>query len=136
MIRPCFLVVDREYSQSISTRKLVIETAKFNVITAYSPNEALELLKRFPSMDGAVVDSDMPEMDCSEFIREVKKLAPEMPVIGVSSPSMGACEDADYQLESFDPRRLLELLEGLRPKAAEAVEKRNEELNLKERKEA
>lgn len=27
MVRPCFLVIDREYSGSISTRKLVIETA-------------------------------------------------------------------------------------------------------------
>jgi hypothetical protein len=34
MDRPCFLVVDREYPGSISTRKLVIETGKFNVITA------------------------------------------------------------------------------------------------------
>jgi hypothetical protein len=34
MDRPCFLVVDQEYPGSISTRKLVIETGKFNVITA------------------------------------------------------------------------------------------------------
>jgi hypothetical protein len=39
MIRPCFLVVDQEHSGSISTRKLVIETAKFNVLTAYSGAE-------------------------------------------------------------------------------------------------
>lgn len=132
MIRPCFLVVDREYSQSISTRKLVIETAKFNVMTAYSSDEALELIEKFPGMDGVVVDSDMQDMRCPEFIRKVKELAPKMPVIGVSSPLMGACEEADYQLESFDPRRLLELLEGLRPKAAAAVERRNEELSLSE----
>lgn len=36
MIRPCFLVIDREFPGSISTRKLVLETAKFNVLTAYS----------------------------------------------------------------------------------------------------
>ena len=28
MIRPCFLVVDNEYPGSISTRKLVLESAK------------------------------------------------------------------------------------------------------------
>ena len=48
MVRPCFLVIDREYASSISTRKLVIETAKLNVITAYSGAEAIETLKRFP----------------------------------------------------------------------------------------
>ena len=42
MIRPCYLVVDREFSANISTRKLIIETAKFNVITAYSGVEALD----------------------------------------------------------------------------------------------
>jgi DNA-binding NtrC family response regulator len=132
MIRPCFLVVDREYSQSISTRKLVIETAKFNVITAYSSGEALELIQRFPGMDGVVVDSDVPDMGCPEFVRKLKDLAPAMPVIGVSSPLVGPCEEADYQLESFDPRRLLELLENLRPKESAEVEQRNEELALEQ----
>jgi hypothetical protein len=40
MYRPCFLVVDHEYPASVSSRKLVLETAKFNVITAYSNLEA------------------------------------------------------------------------------------------------
>ncbi len=34
MVRPCFLAVDREYALSLSARKLIIETAKLNVITA------------------------------------------------------------------------------------------------------
>ena len=41
-VRPCFIVVDPEHSDSISTRKLVIESAKLNVITAYSAAEALD----------------------------------------------------------------------------------------------
>ena len=42
MLRPCYLVIDRETSNGISTRRLVIETeAKFNVITAYSSHEAI-----------------------------------------------------------------------------------------------
>jgi hypothetical protein len=48
MIRPCFLVIDQEHSNSISTRKLVIETARFNVLTAYSGAEAIQTLKNFP----------------------------------------------------------------------------------------
>ncbi len=49
MVRPCFLVIDREFPGSISTRKLVIETAKFNVVTAYTAQtEAVRGLKRTP----------------------------------------------------------------------------------------
>jgi DNA-binding NtrC family response regulator len=131
--RPCFLVVDREYSGSISTRKLVIETAKFNVLTAYSAHEAIEILRRFPSVDGIVVDSDTQEMSCREFIQAVNRLAPDAPVIGVSTPLFGMCEGADYHLESFDPAKLLELLEKLRPEAAAAIEKRDEQLKANER---
>ena len=50
VIRPCFLVIDHEFPDSISTRKLVLETAKYNVITAYSGNEAVETLKLFPNV--------------------------------------------------------------------------------------
>ena len=39
--------MDAEFPGSISSRKLVIETAKFNVITAYSGTEAIETLERF-----------------------------------------------------------------------------------------
>jgi DNA-binding response OmpR family regulator len=133
MTRPCFLVVDREYSGSISTRKLVIETAKFNVLTAYSLDEALETIRRFPAVDGIVMDAAMPGMSCPEFIAALREIAPTMPVIGVSVPGTGACEGADYQLESFDPKRLLALLQTLRPQEAAAVEKRNELLAEKER---
>jgi response regulator RpfG family c-di-GMP phosphodiesterase len=112
--RPCFLVVDREYSSSISTRKPVIETAKFNVLTAYSAHEAVEILQRFP--DGIVVDSDTHEMPCAEFMRAVKKVAPTVPVIDVCTPLVGICPGADYHLETYDPAKLLELLESLRRK--------------------
>lgn len=133
LIRPCFLVVDREYSGSISTRKLVIETAKFNVLTAYSAEEALDILRRFPSVDGVVMDSDLPGTNCKEFLKVLREFAPNVPVVGVSTPYSGPCEGADYQLESFDPKRLLGLLEKLRPEAAAAVEKRNEALKAKEK---
>ena len=48
MIRPCFLVIDKQYPGSISARKLVIETAMLNVITAYSAEEAVATLPASP----------------------------------------------------------------------------------------
>lgn len=133
MTRPCFLVVDREHSQSISTRKLVIETAKFNVLTAYTASEALETIKRFPAVDGVVIDAEMAEMTGPEFIAELRKFSPKMTVIGVGGPVVHECQGADYKLESFDPRRLLALLEQLRPQDTAKVEERNRELEKKER---
>lgn len=132
MIRPCFLVIDHEYSGSISTRKLVIETAKFNVLSAYSADEAIEIVRRFPAIDGAVVDSDIPGMPCTELIKALKAIVPTLRVISVSPPAPGDCAGADYELGSFDPKELLELLYKLVPRAAVAVELRNEVLRVEE----
>jgi response regulator RpfG family c-di-GMP phosphodiesterase len=128
MLRPCYLVIDRETSSGISTRKLIIETAKFNVITAYSSKEAIETLRKYPSLDGVVLDAGMEDMPTEELIAALKQLQPKITVILVCTPRFTPCQDADYTLESFDPRRLLALLEKLQPEAIAAIEKRNEDL--------
>ena len=132
MTRPCFLVIDPEHSGSISTRKLVIETAKFNVLTTYSAAEAIETVRRFPAIDGVVVDAAIADMHCADLVSALKVIVPGVVVIGVSAPLEGECQSADHHLESFDPKKLLELLHKLRPEAAAAVEKQNEELQMKE----
>jgi DNA-binding NtrC family response regulator len=131
MIRPCFLVVDREYSGSISTRKLVIETAKFNVLTAYSAKEAVEILTRFPAVNGIVLDAGIGGMDCCVLIDKMKEIAPKAVVILISLPGDRNCDLADYQLESFDPTRLLELLQKLEPEETATIDKRD--ISLKKR---
>jgi DNA-binding NtrC family response regulator len=128
MIRPCYLVVDRETSNGISTRKLIIETAKFNVITAYSSQEALETLKKYPALDGVVTDSGMADMPCEALVTAIKAQNPKMIVIVVSTPRGGSCDHADHNLESFNPRLLLDLLQKLQPEAAATIERRNEDL--------
>jgi len=128
MIRPCYLVIDRETSSGISTRKLIIETAKFNVVTAYSSKEAIETLKKYPSLDGVVLDAGMEDMPAEELMASLKQLQPKITVILVCTPRSAPCQGADHTLESFDPRRLLALLEKLQPEASAAIEKRNEEL--------
>lgn len=126
--RPCFLVIDQEFAGSISTRKLVIETAKFNVITAYSNHEALELLQRFPAMDGAVVDLAVRDLPCEELVRGLKSMRPEMPVIAISAPGLSECSEADFNLQSFAPEPLLELLKKLQQQKAEQIEQHEEML--------
>jgi DNA-binding NtrC family response regulator len=128
MIRPCFLVVDRETSSSISTRKLIIETAKFNVISAYSSKEAIETLMKFPALDGVVTDSGMTDMPCSDLVAALKAIHPGIPVIIISTPRGSQCPQADHILESFNPKALLALLQSRHPEATAEIEQRNEDL--------
>ncbi|MDQ2833497.1 MAG: response regulator [Acidobacteriota bacterium] len=129
MIRPCFIVGDREFPGSISTRKLVIETAKFNVITAYSGHEAVETLARFPAANGVVLDSGLEDVDCAEIVRKIKQLQPSIPVILIAAPGFGGCPQADFILESFDPGKLLETLRSLKPEDAAAIDRHDEQLS-------
>ena len=131
MNRPCFLVIDREFPGSISTRKLVIETAKFNVLTAYSGKEALEIFNRFQNVNGVVLDGGLEDVSASEVAREIKQVQPKMPIIVIATPGFTGCPEADFQLESFDPAKLLEILRNLKPEASAAIERRNEDLSRK-----
>ena len=72
VIRPCFLVIDKQFPASISTRKLVIETAMLNVLTAYSAEEAVAMLTRFPKVDGVVMDTEVRGMPCVELIEKLR----------------------------------------------------------------
>lgn len=129
MNRPCFLVIDREFPGSISTRKLVLETAKFNVITAYSGREALDLFQRFPALDGVVMDGELDDMPSDDVVKGIKSLHSECPVIAICPPGFSACPSADFQVESFHPASLLELLRSLKPKESEQIEKHEERIN-------
>jgi len=128
MIRPCFLVIDREYSGSISTRKLVIETAKFNVITSYSGAEAIDTLRTFPNLHGVVLDAGIRDMTCCDLVAQIKQNDAKLPVVVISAPGTHECPQADHLLESFEPAKLLVLLQSLVPAETAAIEKRNEEL--------
>jgi DNA-binding NtrC family response regulator len=133
MVRPCFLVIDREFPGSISSRKLVIETAKFNVITAYSAYEAVETLQQFPAIDGAVIDEDIHGVPCNKLIKELRQIKPGLRVIVISGPDGAVCPEADFHVESLDPRKLLETLQRLNPEDVEAIEQHEERLYKRER---
>jgi hypothetical protein len=129
MIRPCFLVVEREYPGSISSRKLVIETAKLNVITAYSGAEAIETLELFPAVHGVVLDAGVIDVPCEALVRALKMLKPSIPVVVVGAPVSGWCSGADHYIDFFDPALLLGLLRKLEPERSAAIETREEDLS-------
>lgn len=119
-MRPCFLVVDNEYPGSISTRKLVLESAKLNVITAYSPEEAIQTLERFPHVDGIVVDTRLHGRSCVDFVELLRSHHINLPIVTVSPGGHDPCGKEHYHVSNFDPEQLLETLRKIRPLVAEA----------------
>ena len=92
-------------------RKLVVETAKFNVLTAHSAEEGRELLKLFPQVDALVIVADMK--DCEETVRAAKSSTPPKPVIVLSANRNYRCDHAEHHISSHEPEELVNLLRSL-----------------------
>lgn len=125
LLRPCFLVVDREFAGSISTRKLVLETAKFNVMTAYSYEEALATLETFPRLQCVVVTADRGR-EAEGFLQAVHARYPE--IKRILTGELPDTDVADMHVESFAPDKLLSAARILFPGPAAELERK--ELDL------
>lgn len=115
-MRPCFLILDYEFPGSISSRKLVIESAKLNVITAYSADEAIETLRRFPAVTGVVLNTQLQEKKtCRQLIDGLRAVHPDVPIITVSASGYDRCGGEQFHVSSFDPKQLLDVLLAVCP---------------------
>ena len=111
-MRPALLVLEPEPEQAVSIRKLVLETGKFNVLTAHSTQEALEIFHAFPNVSAAVVVADHA-VDCEGIVQTIKAAKRDLPVVYLS-PRVGAvCRPADYTLSSHEPEQLLNTMRSL-----------------------
>jgi hypothetical protein len=111
MPRPTLLVAEPEPSQALSVRKLVLETAKFNVLTAHSTREALDLFHLFPNISAAVLVGDSI-IDCDAIAGQIKGTteARKVSIVFLSPRIGGICRKADHILESGEPEKLLETI--------------------------
>jgi CheY-like chemotaxis protein len=125
-IRPCFLVIDNQYPGSISTRKLVIETAQLNVLTAYDAQEALGLLERFPQVDGIVLDTEIAGLPCQQLIERLRKIRSDVPIVTVSPTGHDRCDGEEYHVSSYDPRALLDQLRHICERETKQATRENE----------
>jgi DNA-binding response OmpR family regulator len=132
MTRPCLLVIDREHAGSISTRKLVIESAKFNVITAYSGSEAIETFDRFPAVDGVILNASIADVPCLNIITTLRAHAAKLPIIVIQGPGTPVCPGANHYIDSFEPAELLELLQRQFPRATKAIQQQDAILKAEE----
>lgn len=93
-------------------RKLVLETAKFNVITAHSTSEALELFQLFPNLNVAVLVMDT-SIDCERIAQSIRKATEKIIVVALSPRIGDKCAFADHNLSSHEPGEVVDLMRSL-----------------------
>ena len=112
LVRPSFIVAEPEPEQALSSRKLLLETFKFNVITAHSVEETLEMVRLFPNCNALIVHCGLPKFDGGEAIKAVKAVAPELSIIALT-PTDRELKWADHIVHSHHPQELLTLVQRL-----------------------
>ena len=112
MPRPTLLVVEPESLQALSVRKLVLETAKFNVLTAHSNREGLDLFHMFPNISAAVVTMTEP-IDAEALTKSIKATTGKVPVIALFSRIGQKCPGADHDVSTLEPQELLDLARSM-----------------------
>ncbi len=112
MTRPAFIVAEPEPEQALSTRKLILETFKYNVITAHSVAETLELVRLFPNVQALIIHCGIPNFDAGDLIEAVKRLTPKLPIIALT-PTQRELKWADHVVQSHSPQELLNLVQRL-----------------------
>ncbi len=112
MTRPAFIVAEPEPEQALSTRKLLLETFKFNVITAHSVSETLELVRLFPNVQALIIHCGIPNFDADTLIQSVKESTPKLPIIALT-PTERELKWADHIVHSHSPQELLSLVQEL-----------------------
>ena len=76
------LCVD-DNEQSLSIRKILLETRGYRVLACNSGETALEAFRR-GGIDLVLTDLIMPGVDGSRLIEEIKKLSPQIPAVLIS----------------------------------------------------
>ena len=98
--------------EGISARKLVLEAARYNVITGYNADDAAELLRRFPKIDGMIVHTGIGNHEHSykELIETAVRDNPKCFIVLLSPDRQAHHPAAKHSLSSHDPKELLDLL--------------------------
>jgi DNA-binding NtrC family response regulator len=101
------LLIDDNAIQA-ATRQAILKRAGYFVFAALNTARVLEQFQcdEFPVPIGAVItDHVMPGMNGAEFVRELRKTHPELPVMVISG-----MEDAEYEYAGMNVRFLVKPL--------------------------
>lgn len=109
--RLALLVAEPEASSGLSTRKLLLESAKHTVIVAFSAEEAIQMFDRFPKVDAIIINYELT--DGSRIAKHVKGQNPKMTVVCVDSHIAATVKWADHTADGHDPTAFLEMIQKL-----------------------
>jgi two-component system, OmpR family, response regulator CpxR len=110
--RTILCVDDNE--QSLSVRKILLETRGYRVVACNSGQDAIERFKK-GDIDLVLTDLIMPGVDGAQVIEQVKAISPQTPTVLVSGKVR--IYDRDMQADVFLPKGMyapVELLERIR----------------------
>jgi CheY-like chemotaxis protein len=109
-IRLVVLMVEVEQPEGISARKLILETARHNVLTAYDGNTAVKLLERFPNVDLAVLHTELEGEPFSRTVRRLREIRSDLYIVAITPISHVRLDGVDKVLNSHEPQQLLDFL--------------------------
>ena len=72
-----------------------LETAKFNVLTAHSTREALDLFHLFPNVSMAVLVGEAA-IDCDAVAKHIRTTTDKVPIVFVTGRIGGKCDYAHH----------------------------------------
>jgi len=107
------LCVD-DNEQSLSIRKVMLESRGYRVIACVAARQALEVFRN-GGVDLVISDLVMPEMDGADLIQAIKSISPQTPAILFSGKIK--IYEKDTRADVFLPKGLyapVELLERIR----------------------
>jgi hypothetical protein len=102
-------MIEEEQPEGLSARKLVVETVKHNVLTAYNAKDGLDLLTRFPHVDVVLVHAGQLHKTPG-LMSEIRKLCPSKPLVLASPFAEESGPEANFVVDSHKPQALLKLL--------------------------
>jgi DNA-binding response OmpR family regulator len=110
-MRPILLVLDPPDPETLSTRKLILESEKFNVMTAFTGAEALEIAERVP-VNAIVLHERVQNGNSVQLAADLKRVRPDAP-IWLVSPHPHEIPNVDKVLSSFEPLALVNLARNM-----------------------
>lgn len=115
MTTKTILCVDDEPTV-LTTRKLVLQSAGYNVLTATNGHDGLSMFCEHP-VEAVVLDYAMPGMDGGELATEIKRRNPDVPILMLSAYMYlpdAALQDVDLFLTKTDgPVAMINALKSL-----------------------
>lgn len=104
------LMIEVEQPEGLSARKLVLESSRHNVITAYDGESGVRLFRRFPNVDVVVIHVDVIHPPFQQVVEDIRTVDSRVPIIALSPTGEGQWDGVNYVIPSHEPQAILKVL--------------------------